>query len=186
MFDLIENPKQLMQYLDKHFEYGVIDKCGNKHTDSNSDDFQNACNNDWRVRSVKQMLKDGVGHCYDQVEIERQWFEDNGFKVKTFWISAYQEGIDNSGFSHTYLLFEDNQKWCLFEHSDFANRGIHAFNSVEDAIRWQACKQIKFASNCIKPKECYSVCIKQYEKPAVGLDMGQYLDFVNKGQDVCL
>lgn len=183
---MIKTPKQLMQFLDENFEYGVVDKHGNRLTNSDSDEFQLACNNDWKVRSVDQMLEEGIGHCYDQVEIERKWFEDNGFQVKTFWISAYQEGIENSGFSHTYLLFADGAKWKLFEHSDFSNRGIYEFDTIEDAIRWQANKQIEFATSRIKPTSRYLVCIKQYKKPPIGIDMGQYLDFVTNGQDVCL
>ena len=180
----VKTPQQLMQFLNNNFEYGVVDNNGNKHCDSNSDIFQEVCNNQWKMRSVKQMLEDGVGHCYDQVEIERKWFEDNGYEVKTFWISAYQEGVENSGFSHTYLLFADGEKWLLFEHSDFANRGIFEFETVEAAIRWQAGKQVAFAEKIVKSQQGYSVCIKQYQKPPIGVNMDQFLDFVEKSTNV--
>ena len=88
--DLIKTPQELMDYLNENFVYGVIDSNGNKFTDSNSDEFQNACNNDWVLRPVDQILTDKIGHCYDQVEIEREWFSFHNYKTKTFWISAYQ------------------------------------------------------------------------------------------------
>ena len=87
-FQEVKTPEQLMIYLDQYFQYGVIDNNGNKYYDSNSDEFQLICDTQWKLRSVNEMLKDGVGHCYDQVEIERDWFIKKGFEVKTFWISA--------------------------------------------------------------------------------------------------
>ena len=186
MLDNIKTPKDLMIYLDENFEYGVIDKNGNKCNDSSKEDFQVACNNDWYIRPIEKMLEDKIGHCYDQVEIERFWFEKNGYTFKTFWISAYQENIENSGFSHTYLVYKDKNKWKLFEHSDYFNRGIYSFKNLKDAIRFQAQNQIKTAENQIKPNSHYSVCIKEYSKPKTNLNMEKFLEFINTSKDVFL
>ena len=175
-----------MIYLEQNFEYGVIDHNGNKYNDSNSDEFQFVCNTQWKLRSVENMLRDGVGHCYDQVEIERYWFTKNGFEIKTFWISAYQKEIENSGFSHTYLLFQDNGVWKLFEHSDFSNRGIYSFKSVNDAVKWQAEHQIKLAESCIRPLKQYTTCIKEYSNPPANVNMQGYLQFINNSEDYVL
>ena len=179
----VNTPDELMEYLNKNFEYGVIDKDGIKYCDSNSDEFQYVCDTQWRLRSVEEMLGDGVGHCYDQVEIEREWFQSHGYEIKTFWISAYQQGIEDSGFSHTYLAYKDNNQWKLFEHSDFFNRGIHVFNSLNELVKWQAEKQVQFAINIMNPEKEYSVCIKEYLKPIVGLTMNEYLEYINSSED---
>ena len=179
-FDSIKTPNELMEYLDQNFEYGVIDNNGKKLTNSNSNEFQQVCNNQWKLRTVSQMLNDKIGHCYDQVEIERFWFQKNGYKVKTFWISAYQEELANSGFSHTYLLYKDNELWKLFEHSDFCNRGIYEFKTVTDAVKWQAEHQIKFAESCVKPVNKYVVCIKEFNQPPTNINMQEYLEFIFK------
>jgi len=186
IFQNVKTPEQLITYLDQNFEYGVIDNNGNKHCDSNSDEFQIVCNTQWKLRTVDEMLKDGVGHCYDQVEIEREWFTKNGFTIKTFWVSAYQEGVKNSGFSHTYLVYQDNGVWKLFEHADFSNKGIHAFKSVNDAIKWQSKCQIKFAESCVKPLKKYTTCIKEYMKPPTNVNMQEYLQFINNSKDYVL
>lgn len=81
-FKEIKTPEQLMKYLDQNFKYGVIDKKGNKYYNSNTAEFQRICETQWELRPVEAMLKDGVGHCYDQVEIEREWFSKNGYNVK--------------------------------------------------------------------------------------------------------
>jgi len=182
-YKFISSPEQLLEYLDNHFCYGVIGANGKKFLDNNEEGFELACNNDWKLRSVSQMIKDGIGHCYDQVEIEREWFVSKGYEVKTFWVVAYQNGIENSGFSHTYLIYKDNNKWKLFEHSDFSNRGIHEFNSVKEAVKWQAAKQIKYAESVIKPIDKYDVIIKEFTKPNEGLTMKEYIEFVELFED---
>lgn len=185
-FQEVKTPEQLMIYLDQYFQYGVIDNNGNKYYDSNSDEFQLICDTQWKLRSVNEMLKDGVGHCYDQVEIERDWFTKKGFEVKTFWIAAYQEEIENSGFSHAYLIYKDSGEWKLFEHSDFSNRGIHIFKSVNDAVKCQAEHQIEFAESCIKPIKKYTTCIKLFNKPPVNVNMQEYLEFIDNSKDYVL
>ncbi|MGN1201249.1 MAG: hypothetical protein ACI4R8_03220 [Candidatus Caccovivens sp.] len=185
-FESVKTPNQLMDFLDKNFRYGVIDNNGNKFYDSNSHEFQMVCNFQWKLRTIKEMLRDGIGHCYDQVEIEREWFEKNGYEIKTFWISAYQKEIQNSGFSHTYLIYKENGSWNIFEHSDFFNKGIHKFSSIKDAVKWQAEHQVKFAKSCVKPKNKYSVCIKEYNKPPTKINMKEYLNFIDKLEDYVL
>ena len=185
-FQEVKTPEQLMTCLDQNFEYGVIDNSGNKCSDSNSNEFQLICDTQWKLRSVEEMLKDGVGHCYDQVEIERDWFTKKGFEVKTFWISAYQEEIENSGFSHAYLIYQDNGMWKLFEHSDFFNRGIYTFKTIKDAVKWQSEHQIKFAENCVKPLKQYTTCIKEYNKPPANVNMQEYLQFIDNSKDYVL
>lgn len=183
VFESIKSPNDLMSFLDQNFQYGVIDNNGNKFFDSDSEHFQHICATQWRLRSVDQMLKDGVGHCYDQVEIERAWFENNGYEIKTFWVVAYQKGIENSGFSHTYLIYKDKDKWKLFEHADFFNKGIFEFDSINDAVKWQAKHQIEYANRCKKPIKKYCVCIKEYKKPPLNINMDEYIEYIDNFED---
>lgn len=176
--DDVKTPKELMEFLNKNIKYGVIDRKGNRLYDSSKQEFQNACKTVWKTRSVFQILKEGIGHCYDIVEIERFWFEKNGYIAKTIWISAYQQDIENSGFAHTYLLFKENEKWNLFEFADYKNKGIYEFNSVDEAIEWQKNKQIEFAKSYVKPVEKYDVAIYEYEKPKIGLTMNGFLTYI--------
>ena len=183
MLKSIKNPQELMQFLDNNIQYGVIDKTGNKLFDSNSDKFQQACFEDWTLRSPEQIISNQVGHCYDQVEIERAWFKLNNYEFKTFWISAYQPTIDNSGFSHTYLVYKQGSKWYLFEHADYSNKGIFEFLELNDAVKWQANNQIKYATGVIKPKFAYEVCIKEYDTPPLNINMQQYLQYIEQSKD---
>ncbi len=179
----VSSPQELLKFLDDNLTYGVVDKKGNKIFDSNLDEFQEACNNDWILQSPQQILDSGVGHCYDQVEVERAWFAQKGYNFFTFWISAYQPEIENSGFSHTYLVFEDNNKWYLFEHADASFRGIYEFDNIKDAVKFQADHQVDYAKQIVQPKSGYSVCIKQFDKPQVNINMQQYLQHIDASKD---
>lgn len=183
MLKSIKTPQELMQFLDNNIQYGVIDKNGNKLFDSNSERFQQTCFEDWILRSPEQIISNQVGHCYDQVEIERYWFKLNNYEFKTFWISAYQPGIENSGFSHTYLVYKNGSKWHLFEHADYSNKGIFEFLELNAAVKWQANNQIKYATGVVKPKFNYEVCIKEYTTPPLNINMQQYLQHIEQSKD---
>ena len=183
LFKKVKTPEQLMDYLNNNFEYGVIDNFGNKFYDSNSNEFQEICNTQWKLRSVEKMLQDKIGHCYDQVEIERMWFLKNNYKVKTFWICTYQENVEDSAFCHSYLLFKDGNYWKLFEHSDYFNRGIHKFKTIKQAVAWQKEQHIKFATSIIKPKKKYISCIKEFATPPENINMQEYLSYVETFED---
>jgi len=185
-YNQIKTPEDLMKFMDENIEYGVID-CNNRTiTDSSSDEFQIACNTTWTLKKPFEIIESGVGHCYDQVEIERKWFVNNGYNCKTIWISAYQQNIEDSGFCHSYLVFEKDSKWNIFEHSDFSHRGIFSFNTIDEAIRYQAHNQIEYATSCNKPKSKYSVCIKMFDTPPDYCNMNEYLDHINNSKDYLL
>ena len=37
---------------------------------------------------------------------------------------------------HCFVLFKDNDNWCHFEHSMTPIKGIHKYDSIEDALKW--------------------------------------------------
>ena len=182
-FQDVQTPEQLMLFLDQSFKYGVVDNEGKANYDSNSSEFQNICNTVWKLLPAQELLKLGVGHCYDQVEIEREWFTKNGFEIKTFWIVTYQEEIENSGLCHAYLVYKENDVWKLFEHADCENKGIYEFKNLHDAVKWQAEQQIKFSEKCIKPINKYVACIKEYTKPPEYINMQEFFKFVDNSKD---
>lgn len=184
LYDEVRTEKELMLFLDENIKYGFINQNNEVLLDSSDDNFQKICMEQWRLRDVFEIIKSGVGHCYDQVEIERDWFSKHNFEFKTIWISAYQKDIENSGFSHSYLIYFDKQKWNLFEHSDFTNKGFFSFKTFEEAVKFQAMKQIQYAENQMKPKVKYDTFITEFDKPKTGLTMYQYHKFVLKSKAI--
>ena len=47
--------------------------------------------------------------------------------------------------THSFLIFKDkDNSWNWFENSDFENRGIHRFNSIDELLKYQYDKYLKF------------------------------------------
>ena len=177
MLEDVKTPQELMTFLDKHIEYGIINSNGLKITNSNSEEFAEACNHDWKVRNVNEIISSGVGHCYDQVEVERYWFKNNKYKFKTFWVCVFLKDVENSGFLHTYLVYKEAGNWCLFEHSDFSNRGIYYFSTLKEAVEWQTKKQKAYARSVLGAGDFRSFVV-EFTKPKEGLNMREYIEFV--------
>ncbi len=166
-FNEIKTPHELMKWMNEYFEYGVLDNNGVKHTDGEG--FRKA-NKHWKVRSALDIIKSGVGHCYDQTELERYWFRKNGYKVKTFFVVAFYE---NNADAHSYLAYFDKNKWYYFEHSDYNNRGIYEFDNLQNLVKFQAKKHLEHAKEHVKSGE-YSIKTTCFKKPKVGTTIQKY------------
>lgn len=78
------------------------------------------------LQTPEELLKTRCGVCWDQVELERKLFEDNGINCKTYFIYI----VDNDMLpSHTFLVYENDNKYYWFEHSWEKYRGIHEYKS---------------------------------------------------------
>lgn len=182
IYDEVQSPKELILFLDENIKYGIIGKNNEVLCNSSSENFQKVGVKYWRLRKAFDIIESGVGQCYDQVEIERDWFSKNNYNFKTVWIWVYQKEFEKIGHSHSYLVYFDKQKWNLFEHSDYFNKGIFTFNSFLEAVKFQADKQIEFANNEKKPINKYEAFIVEFDKPKIGLTMKQYINFVSKSK----
>ncbi len=165
-----------------NIRYGVVDKNGNKFHNSNTNAFQKAAKK-WHVRTVEKILKDGIGHCYDFTEVERYWFKAKKYKFHTFWVCAHEE--NESGFAHAYLVFQDklSQEWVHFEVSDFAFRGLHRYETLNEAITAQANHQIEMANKLFKPKDKYRIEVYEFEAPQTNLSYMEYIENATKEEN---
>ncbi len=108
--------------MDENIKYGFVDDNGKEYGLWDNQEFQEGCQTKWHLSSPQRLIKVGYGHCWDQFELERDWFKTHNYNFKTFYI-WFELPYDNSYSIHTYLIFENNGKYCYFEHSDFNNRG---------------------------------------------------------------
>ena len=84
----------------------------------------------YMLQDTNDMLRTGVGICYDQVEFARCWFINNGYDVRTY----YEQMGDDMKSSHVFLAYYDN-KWKWFE-TTWKNRlGIHEYGSLDELVR---------------------------------------------------
>ena len=45
----------------------------------NNQEFQQGCQTNWRLSSPERLIKVRYGHCFDQVELERDWFNNHNY-----------------------------------------------------------------------------------------------------------
>ena len=174
-FERIKTPKEFLEYMNNNITYGFIGKNGKK--------YQNFSSEEWFeegiVQNGEEVLKSKIGTCYDQVELERLWFENHHFEVKTIFI-WFEVDYENNYPTHTFLVYKENQKWYWFEHAFEDCRGIHEFESLEKAIQTVTSKQLEYAISIGIAKESDKKLIKSYEymKITKPMDIEEFLNHV--------
>jgi len=107
--------------------------------------YDNHTDDEYKIKSIDQILKTREGICYDIVELERELFTKLHYEFKTFF--AYQGLPIDEHPTHTFLVFKENNKYYWFESSWESYRAIHnPFNSYKEVCNYVV-KQLKQSSN---------------------------------------
>ena len=192
LYKNIDTPEELLQFMSNNINYGIYGKDGKIYdldgTDAKDYLFEYACKNYYGLSSPEGLLEHGYGHCWDQVELERDWFKSHDYEFRTFYIMFLLD-YDNSYVTHTYLVYKKDNKYYYFENSDYNNRGIHEFNSYEEAVKYQREKHIEYnksIGNKIDEEILKSLKIYEYENPKYGLNMEEFIDYVLSSKEVII
>ena len=171
-FENVKSKEELLRFMDENIKYGYIDKDGN--INNNSLNFDNVI-----VQCGESILSSKVGTCWDQVELERLWFEKNNYEFKTIFI-YFESNKENDFPTHTFLIFKENDKWYWFEHAFEKYKGIHEFSSYLDAINYVMIKHLEYAVSINKASLTDKNILKAYEyfKPQKDYSLNEYLDFI--------
>lgn len=170
----ITSPKKLLNYFESNMKYG-FKYFKNVFTDSQPD-FQENMNRLYKLRIGENFLQSGYGVCWDFCECERLFFEYIGKEHKCFFVETILENGEG-GPTHTFALFKENGKWCWFEFAWLAERGIHEFNTIEEAIEIIVKKLVKFCNE----KIC-KVNVFRTEKAAKRMDAFEFVEHCLKGK----
>lgn len=112
------------------------------------------------------------GICWDYVVYETFYFKKyfSGVKFETY----FQVVDDGKNYpSHTFLIFEYNNKYYWFESSWKPEAGIYGFNTKNDAIN--------YAMNKLKLDDDYNryICIyNALDKKMFGMNCDQYMNYM--------
>ena len=160
----------------KDIEYGWVDKNNNKHSvvdETYSDNYI--------LQSPNEVIKNKIGVCWDQVELERYYFKGNDWNIKTYFLVHYD---GDKCPTHTFLTFEKNNKYYWFEDSWERFRGIHEYQSLKELLFDIRDKFIKYElDNDFVPE---NLVLHEYKKPKYHIsvqefynhcDCGTYIDF---------
>lgn len=165
------NENKIMKLMNL-INYGWIDKNNVKHID----DF-NTFSNEYILQSPEELIKNKVGTCWDQVELERYYFKDYNSFIKTFFIVHYD---NNKCPTHTFLVFKKANYYYWFEHSWKKFRGIHKYNTLKELL---LDVKNKFIQNELKNNFVENnLIIYEYDKPKYNISVKEFYKHCENGK----
>lgn len=177
-FNELQTPADLLNFMNKHITYGFVGKNGKKYFDCNEE-----WDRDWFTECIVQsgdgILESGCGTCWDQVELERKWFQNHNYQFKTIF-SWFGLPEPNNYPTHSFLAFNENNKWHWFEHSFGDYSGVHEFKTIDELIDDVLSKQLKLAINSgiATPADKELLTYHFYEQPDANLSVTGYINHV--------
>lgn len=153
-------------------EYGWLDKYNKKHTI-----VDETFSNDYMLQSPSEIISNKVGVCWDQVELERNYFKGNDWNIKTYFIVHYD---GDSCPTHTFLTYKKNNKYYWFEHSWERFRGIHDYNSEKDLLLDVRDKYINYELN--NQYENENLVLHEYKKPKYHISVQEFYNHCDNGE----
>ena len=155
-------------------EYGWVDINSKVHKEIN-EEFAN----NYVLQSPEEVLKNKVGVCWDQVELEREYFKNIAYDTKTFFIVHYD---DEKCPTHTFLTFKKENSHFWFEHSWEKFRGIHEYKSLDELLKDV---QNKFITNELNNNyQIENLIIREYQKPQYGISVQEFYRHCENGERV--
>jgi len=164
------NEKEIMNLMNE-ISYGWIDKKNKMH-----EEIDDSFSDNYVLQSPKEVIKNKMGICWDQVELERFYFEKNEWNIKTYFLVHY----DNARCpTHTFLTYEKNKKYYWFEHSWEPFRGIHEYSSLKELLLDVREKFIKIELHQNYDKN--NLCLHEYKKPNYHMSVKDFYDHCDSG-----
>lgn len=134
----VKTPIELYDFMKENIEYGFLsnsDKKTYRRVDMNDDKlYEELLFNTYCLQTSEELLNTRCGICYDQVELERKWFEENGYKVFTYYTPFH---------NHCFLVFVDDNGYNWFERTIKEHNGIHTKGNLEDILDYYKCVQLR-------------------------------------------
>lgn len=179
----IKTPEELLEFMDTNISYGYLGKDGKIYREG-MPDFNDCWYENYILSTTKDILKTGVGNCFDQTEFEREWFIQNGYEIKTFY-HMIKLPYPNDYSTHSFLTYKKGGKWYYFEHSWSALKGIHKFNTLEELLKFEYNENYKeLRKQNIKNDELSYFEIREFDRPTPHLSAKEYIDFCIKSKKI--
>lgn len=171
-YNNIKSPTELLTFMNKNIRYGF--KYNNKIYYGNEEIFLN----EWKLKNIEDIIINGYANCFEQTEIERDWFSKNNYEYKTYFI-IFLLDYENNYSCHTYLVYKENNNWYYFENADESNKGIHEYKDLNSLIISQKKKFIEYNKNQgleINNEIINKINIFEYNKPNDNLNFYEFID----------
>ena len=160
---IINTPEDLYKFMAKNIKYGFYSSLDhNTHTRQELGDelYERLLFYSYYLQKPEELLTNKFGICYDQVELERKWFLEHNYLVKTYYTPYH---------NHTFLVFSDGKKYSIFERSIKKFNGIHTRNSLEEVLAYYSKLQLKNDK----------LQLYEYDNVPFGCNFFEFLDYVS-------
>ncbi len=171
----INNVMDLMNLLDS-IEYGWMDIDKNTYINT-----EKGFKKKYVLSKPEEIIESKVGTCYDQVELERSAFKNLGLKFNTYFMVYYDA---KKLYTHTFLVYEEQEKFYWFEHAWEPNKGIHEYLSLYDLLKDVKDKFQKF--NKLRNMDEDYLCIYKYKKPKAHIGLKDFYKHCENGENVLI
>lgn len=131
-FERIKTPEELLSFMGDNINYGFVGRNG-KVYDHDSAAWDTDFAAEYYLQTPEELLVSQHGVCWDSAELERDWFVKKGYQTEVYFMMYAKEGTSNLP-THTFLVFEKDNKWFWFEHAFGDQRGIHEYASREELL----------------------------------------------------
>lgn len=163
--------KSIMKIMDS-IEYGFKDKVGQNIIHTNPKKWEEEFDKFYYLQTKEELLESKCGVCWDQVELQRELFQENKIKCKTYFIYI----VDNDMLpSHTFLTYKLYNKYYWFEHSWGKYKGIHEYES-ELALLLDVKEIFKKEHNYVSVN--YFLYIYEYQKPPKHITCDEFYQYI--------
>lgn len=167
----IKDPEDVLVFMNEHIKYGWLDMNGNVYVNTLKN-FKKL----YRVSSIEETLKFGVGTCIEQVALMKFLLNKIGFKCKTFctriYIPSGPKDDDPEEHMHCFLLYKKSGKIFQLEHPNGNRIGIYCFNDEMSALKQINSIYEKMSGGTARP-------VTRYFKTKPGLTFKQFNDYIN-------
>lgn len=169
------NVDELMELMNL-IDYGYVDRDNNKHYK-----IGNEFSKLYQLQAPGELLKSKLGVCWDQVELERDYFEKHNIECKTFCIAYYDEDMCPT---HTFLSYKEGDYHIWLEHSWEKYRGIKSYSSLEDMLL--EVKNNFISTELPKIINNDNLCIYEYLKPKYNISCLEFYEHFEKGKNIII
>ena len=163
--------KQIMNIMDT-IEYGFKDEFGKNILNYDPQKWDNDFENFYYLLTGEELLERKCGVCWDQVELERKLFAKTNLRFKTYFIYISDGDMLPS---HTFLSFEEHDKYYWFEHSWGIYKGIHEYDSELDLlldVKKRFIKEHNYVSD-----NAY-IFVYEYQKPREHISCEEFYKYI--------
>lgn len=164
----VKTPEGLLKWMSRNVRYGYITNKGNV-----SFDFD-AMDEEYRLQNPESVIETKVGVCWDQAELERLIFDI--FEINN---RCYHIETSPMQSTHTFIVFDKDEKSYWFENSFGKQRGIHGPFSSDMAIIKRVVEAMR--TDLPKNKINYKFLYGQVStKMRPGLSVNGYLSLMSR------